>query len=109
MAASLWKYAEVGVSDNGAAAVAIFDLEEDSGQRVAKSLQKGLFCKVDVSNEDSVKAGFQMVRESFGRVDIMVNSAGVVGPNGLKTEDIETSAFDKVYEGILSIKAYDLW
>ncbi len=92
------------LSDNGAAVVVIFDLDEEKGQSVAKSLRKGLYCKVDVSSEDSVKAGFQKVRETCGRVDIMVNSAGIVGPNGIKTEDVETSSFDKVYEGTTTSK-----
>ena len=86
------------LSKNGAA-VAIFDLDEERGQSVAKSLRKGLYCKVDVSNEDSVKAGFQSVREAWGRLDIVVNCAGIVGPNAIKTEDVATPAFDKVYEG----------
>ena len=87
--------------DNGAAKVVIFDFDEDKGQKVASSLKesRGLFCKVDVSNEESVKAGFQKVRDECGRLDIMVNSAGIVGPNGLKVEDVETAKFDKVYEG----------
>lgn len=87
------------LSANGAAFVVIFDYDEEKGQSVAKSLHNGLFCKVDVSNEESVKVGFQKVRETCGRLDIMVNSAGIVGPNGIKTEDVETASFDKVYEG----------
>jgi len=88
------------LSDNGAAMVVIFDLDEDKGRAVAESLHCGLFCKVDVSNEESVKAGFQKVQEVCGRLDIMVNSAGIVGPNGKKTEEVDAGAFDKVYEGI---------
>ncbi len=87
------------LSDNGAATVVIFDMDEDKGQAVAKSLRNGLYCKVDVSSEESVKAGFQMVASTCGQLDIMVNCAGIVGPNALKTEDVETAKFDKVYEG----------
>ena len=88
------------LSDNGAAMVAVFDFDEEKGQAVAKSLRNGLFCKVDVSSEDSVKAGFETVRATgCGRLDIMVNCAGIVGPNGQKTEDVETAKFDRVYEG----------
>ncbi len=87
------------LDENGAAKVVIFDMDESKGQEVASSLKNGLFFKVDVSNEDSVKAGFQGVTEACGRVDMMVNSAGIVGPNGVKAENVETKAFDKVYEG----------
>jgi NAD(P)-dependent dehydrogenase (short-subunit alcohol dehydrogenase family) len=87
------------LSDNGAAKVVIFDINEEKGQAVAESLCNGLFCKVDVSSEDSVKSGFEMVRATCGRLDIMVNCAGIMRA-GKKTEDIETTSFDRVYEGI---------
>jgi 3-oxoacyl-[acyl-carrier protein] reductase len=87
------------LSENGAAKVVIFDFDEEKGQAVAKSLCNGLFCKVDVSSEDSVKSGFEMVRATCGRLDIMVNCAGIVGPNAVKTADVETAKFDRVYEG----------
>ena len=85
---------------NGAAKVVIFDFNEVKGRAVADSLSNGLFCKVDVSCEDSVKAGFEAVMAATGgRLDITVNCAGIVGPNGVKTEGVETAAFDRVYEG----------
>ncbi len=87
------------LSDNGATTVVIFDINEEKGQAVAKSLHNGLFCKVDVSSEDSVKAGFATVQATCGRLDIMVNCAGILGPHGPKTEDVETASFDRVYEG----------
>lgn len=90
------------LSDNGAAKVVIFDFDEAKGQAVASSLSNGLFCKVDVSDEESVVAGFQKVRETCGRLDIMVNSAGIVGPNGVKAEDVQTEGFDRVMKGIAS-------
>ena len=86
------------LSDNGATMVVIFDINEEKGQAVATSLRKGLFCKVDVSDEDSVKAGFKKVMETCGRLDIMVNCAGILGPHGVKTEDVETGSM-KVYSG----------
>ena len=87
------------LDDNGAAKVVIFDMDETKGQAVASSLKNGLFFKVDVSSEESVKAGFQSVGSTCGRLDVMVNSAGIVGPHGIKAEEVDTKAFDKVYEG----------
>lgn len=88
------------LSANGASLVAVFDINEEKGEVVAKSLGDGLFCKVDVSSEDSVKAGVQRVVDAGGRLDIMVNCAGILGHNyGLLTEYLECADFDKVYEG----------
>ena len=47
------------------AKVAIFDLNEEKGEEVAKSLG-GVFCKVDVTDEDSVLAGFDRARAAHG-------------------------------------------
>lgn len=86
------------LSENGALVV-IFDMDEVKGQAVASTLNKGMFFNVDVADEESVKGSFEKVREACGRLDIMVNCAGIVGPNAVKTEDVDTGAFDKVYKG----------
>jgi NAD(P)-dependent dehydrogenase (short-subunit alcohol dehydrogenase family) len=56
----------------------LFDMNEQRGEMVAKELN-GLFCKVDVSDEVSVREGFAKARASFGQERIMVNCAGI-GP-----------------------------
>ncbi|HKR89634.1 MAG TPA: SDR family NAD(P)-dependent oxidoreductase [Phenylobacterium sp.] len=55
--------------------VAIFDLNDEAGQRVAGSIG-GVFCRVDVTDEDSVDAGFAMARAVHGQERILVNCAG---------------------------------
>lgn len=58
--------------------VALFDLNEDRGQSVASDIG-GIHCKVDVSDVESVAAGFETARNSLGRERILVNCAGI-GP-----------------------------
>ncbi len=62
--------------------VGIFDLNEERGKQVAKELS-GAFAKVDVSDNDSVEAGFAAIRAELGQERIMVNCAGIGG--GMKT------------------------
>ncbi|PZT90632.1 MAG: 3-hydroxy-2-methylbutyryl-CoA dehydrogenase [Citromicrobium sp.] len=64
------------------AKVAIFDMNEDRGQAVASELG-GIFCKVNVTNEDDVDAGFAKAREAHGQERILVNCAGI--GNAMKT------------------------
>ena len=45
------------------ARVAIFDLQEEKGERIARELG-GVFCRVDVTNEESVAAGFARARDA---------------------------------------------
>ena len=58
------------------AKVAIFDLNEERGQDVAREIG-GIFCKVDVSDEASVDAGFAAARESHGQERVLVCCAGI--------------------------------
>lgn len=54
--------------------VAIFDLNEELGKEVANSIG-GLFCKVDIMDEDSVVAGFAKARAAHGQERICVHCA----------------------------------
>ena len=52
---------------------------------------------VDVADEHSVEKAFKAAEESCGKIDIVVNSAGIVGLTNTKITDYTTSAFDQIY------------
>ena len=62
--------------------VALFDLNEEKGEALAKELG-GVFCKVNVTDEASVDAGFEKSRAAIGQERILVNCAGT--GNAIKT------------------------
>jgi NAD(P)-dependent dehydrogenase (short-subunit alcohol dehydrogenase family) len=62
--------------------VAIFDRNEDLGSTTAGELG-ATFCKVDVTNDQSVDEGFAAARKANGQERILVNCAGV--GNAVKT------------------------
>src|SRR3989442_6394717 len=68
------------------------DLNAENGERLVDSLEvQGYqghigFIKTDVSVEDDVAAAVAMVRERYGRLDCMVNNAGVGGAFGPITQ-----------------------
>jgi NAD(P)-dependent dehydrogenase (short-subunit alcohol dehydrogenase family) len=62
--------------------VAIFDMNEAKGEAVAKELG-GVFCKVNVTSDDDVDAGFEKARAAHGQERILVNCAGT--GNAIKT------------------------
>ncbi|GMM93325.1 SDR family NAD(P)-dependent oxidoreductase [Qipengyuania sp. MTN3-11] len=64
------------------AKVAIFDMNEEKGEAVAKDLG-GIFCKVNVTSDEDVDAGFAKAREAHGQERILVNCAGI--GNAMKT------------------------
>lgn len=56
------------------AKVAIFDVNEDKGHAVAAEIG-GLFCRVDITDEDSVVSGFAAARAAHGQERILVHCA----------------------------------
>ena len=56
------------------AKVAIFDVNEAKGEEVAQAIG-GLFCKVDITSEDSVVAGFAKARAAHGQERVLVHCA----------------------------------
>jgi NAD(P)-dependent dehydrogenase (short-subunit alcohol dehydrogenase family) len=55
--------------------VAIFDMNEQKGEVVAKDIG-GVFCKVNVTSDDDVDAGFAKARAAHGQERILINCAG---------------------------------
>ncbi|MEP6798267.1 MAG: GolD/DthD family dehydrogenase [Lapillicoccus sp.] len=76
------------------ATVAVVDLDEGAAQATAEALggdSRGFGC--DVSNPESVTAAIEAVHTAYGRIDVLVNSAGIalLGP----AEELSAAAFAK--------------
>ncbi len=62
------------------ASVLITDINEAEGRRFCEELEapeRAKFCTLDVSKEESWEAAIAFNREVFGKLDILVNSAGI--------------------------------
>lgn len=77
------------------ARVWIVDRDEELGKAAAERIGCE-FELMDVADEASVASAFANVLAAAGRLDVMVNCAGIVGPNGVKIEDVPLSGFDQV-------------
>jgi len=51
----------------------------------------------DISQEAAVKQVFDKIAATYGRIDIMVNAAGIVGPTNTKITDYPVAEYDKIY------------
>ncbi|MEL7463077.1 MAG: SDR family NAD(P)-dependent oxidoreductase [Pseudomonadota bacterium] len=56
--------------------VALFDMNAEKGEAVAAELG-GVFCQVDVTDAESVAAGFEKARAANGQERVCVNCAGI--------------------------------
>ena len=64
--------------------IAVVDIEKEGAQLTAEEIhsmgRKSLFFEVDATRWDQVKAMVDGVLKHFNKVDILVNSAGILGP-----------------------------
>lgn len=65
--------------------VALVDMEKDLMKETALEIEgmgrKALICDIDISQWDQVRTMVDDVLKNFQRIDILVNSAGILGPN----------------------------
>jgi 3-oxoacyl-[acyl-carrier protein] reductase len=77
--------------------VALFDRDPKGLERVAGDCG-ALPMQVDVSQEDSLREALAEVASRFGRLDVAVNSAGIVGPTSTRITDYSSEDFRRVIE-----------
>ncbi|MDN7966001.1 glucose 1-dehydrogenase [Burkholderia multivorans] len=76
--------------------VAIADLDGERAMRRAAELGDGhVGVRVDVADEDDVAALMRTVAERFGRINVLVNNAGV-GEQNAPTLEQSATAFDRL-------------
>ena len=71
--------------------VAVFDVNEEGGEAVAREIG-GIFCKVDITSEESVVAGLEKARAAHGQERILVHCAQI-------SKGGKTLSFDKTTGG----------
>lgn len=86
--------------------VALFDLDEEKGNALAEELG-GIYCKVDVTDANSVDNALAKARNNQGQERLVVNCAGIVTGSrsaGRKRGTLDTWAHDlAVFSRVISI------
>ena len=89
------RYAEEGAS------VVLADLNDQTGRKVADEIG-GAYVHADVSDRDDVRAMIGTAVERYGRLDVMVNNAGVTHVNRPMLE-VGEEEFDRIFD--VNVKA----
>jgi 3-oxoacyl-[acyl-carrier protein] reductase len=76
-AATAIKFAQEG------AKVVIWDLNEAKGMELAKQID-GIFAKVNTANYQEIENAAKSVYDQFGRIDVLINNAGITRDSTLK-------------------------
>jgi 3-oxoacyl-[acyl-carrier protein] reductase len=86
------------LASDGFAVVVNYAGNADEAQKVVNEIRaadgEAVAIKADVSKPDDVKQLFDKTIETFGRVDVVVNNAGIMPLSPIAKGDVET--FDKV-------------
>ncbi len=94
------------------AKVCLFDKDIELLERTAKEVPGSSFYQVEISDDSAVSAAFNEVINTEDKVDVVVNCAGIVGPNAKKINEVEVDDFDRVYavnlRGSFSVTKYAL-
>ncbi|MEO0948229.1 MAG: glucose 1-dehydrogenase [Cyanobacteria bacterium J06641_5] len=84
------------------ASVAIAGRRQMVGEAVVKEIQAGggdaIFVKTDVSEEDQVKTLVAKTVNSYGRLDIAFNNAGIEGEFGIPTADRTAEQYQQIFD-----------
>lgn len=75
--------------------VIAFDRDPSSLERISGS-SSILPVQVDIGDEAQVKNSLQRVVDQFGRLDILINSAGIVGPTNTRITEYSSQDFQEV-------------
>jgi 2-dehydro-3-deoxy-L-rhamnonate dehydrogenase (NAD+) len=84
------------------ATIALFDRNATLLERTIAELREQGYAVtghvVDISDEASVEQAVRAVVEQTGRLDILVNSAGIVGPTSTRITDFSVDDYDRIYQ-----------
>ncbi|NLH02179.1 MAG: SDR family oxidoreductase [Clostridiales bacterium] len=99
-------YAEAG-ADVALLARRIEKLESVKAE-IEKAGRRAIAVQCDVTNEESVKNAIQTVLNTFGKIDILLNNAGIAVRGGVHelTEEDWNKAFDTNVKGIFFASKY---
>jgi 3-oxoacyl-[acyl-carrier protein] reductase len=77
--------------------VVVLDFNQNAFPAVAAKLgSRGMCLEVDVTSEVRVQAAMERILGERGRIDVLVNCAGVTGKTNIKSHEVELSDFDFV-------------
>ncbi|MFZ1037514.1 MAG: 3-hydroxyacyl-CoA dehydrogenase [Smithella sp.] len=83
------------------ARVVIVDIDSDKGEKLAINIGAGaIFVKTDVTSESDVRKAIQKAVDTFGKINVVINCAGIVNPGKLigRKGPLPLESFNKVMQ-----------
>lgn len=81
------------------AKVAVFDINAADATKAFDGLaSKTMIFGIDITNQKLVNDSINEVVAKWGRIDVLVNCAGITGKTNIKSHEVETENLKKVFE-----------
>lgn len=101
-------------AEEGAYVVVVADLNAEGGKAVVDRIRKAggdaMFLEADVSKSEDVRRMVKAAVDSCGRIDILFNNAGILGPRNIYTEDFPEDEADRLiavnFKGVYNCTKY---
>jgi NAD(P)-dependent dehydrogenase (short-subunit alcohol dehydrogenase family) len=81
------------------AKIAIVDIDKENGLKLEKKIntsnKRAVFIHADITKKDDIEKVIGITLETFGRIDILINNAGIIGKQG-PWHLLDDASFDKV-------------
>jgi NAD(P)-dependent dehydrogenase (short-subunit alcohol dehydrogenase family) len=91
--------------EKGAKIVYICDVQEEKGKKLEFEFKsKVKFIKCDITNDESVKSMIDTIKNEEGKLDIVINSAGIGSADLLATE--KSIHRNDVFDKVLKVNTY---
>lgn len=85
------KLSELGVL------LTLVDLDRDRLEKIKKQTGAEVFA-IDITSEEAIKKAIEQTEKRFGRIDILVNCAGITGKTNIKSHEVETDNLRRVLD-----------
>ncbi len=94
------------LAQRGARVVVNSSKSESTGQEASKSIPNSKYFKADISNESDCRALIDFTVNEFGRLDILINNAGItrlIAHNDIESADVS------VWKEIFDVNVFGTW
>ncbi|MBA4494588.1 SDR family NAD(P)-dependent oxidoreductase [Paenactinomyces guangxiensis] len=82
--------------------VAVLELNEEAGRETALQIRKAggsaEFIRCNVADEKSVKSAIEKTVQTFGKIDVLYNNAGIMPPDDVSVINTSVEVWDRVWD-----------
>ena len=86
-----------GFSDEGAKVIITHNIQKNKAEKLASEIGSGMVVQLDVRDRENIRRAFKMVHDKFGKVNILVNNAGIN-----KTADFDKQT-DEEWDSVIDV------